>query len=70
MKYLVEVAGCDDGTFVSIELTSEEAAAIRKVSELVNAHAWGCKPSLDLYSNDSPVYNQYIEHVDNKQGDA
>ena len=45
--YTVTTVGCDDSTTVHVRLTTDEAIAVAKVAEQVNATSTcGCEPRL------------------------
>lgn len=48
-EYLVEVAGCDDSTFLIIQADDIEFAVIKNLAERVTeASAYGCQPVMSI----------------------
>lgn len=47
--YRIRASGCDDSTHVDLDLTDDEAAAVRKVAEAITeASQFGCMPVLSI----------------------
>lgn len=44
----VGVHGCDDSTYVRIEVSPEEEALLERLSKLITKAGGGCKPTMGL----------------------
>lgn len=49
--YRITVSGCDDETAFDLDLTDDEAAAVRKVAQVsADTSEYGCMPTLAIHS--------------------
>ena len=52
-RYVVKVQGCDDATYIAIDLTADEAAAISKVAAASALRSrCGCNPVISITTED------------------
>lgn len=53
-RYIVTVEGCDDTTYVAVELTDDEAVAVSRVAAATVAKSWnGCQPVMTITTYES-----------------
>lgn len=53
--YRVALHGCDDTTYIDIDLTDDEAAAIGRVAAASDAESeYGCMPTLTITRTEEP----------------
>lgn len=62
-RWFVSVDGCDDATPAVVDLTEDEAAAVRKVADAVNAASYyPCMPKM--------MIRAATEHDEERHADA
>jgi hypothetical protein len=53
-RYIVDVAGCDETTYVDVELSDEQAEGVRTVAAAtVERHWYDCYPVLTITPHES-----------------
>lgn len=58
-RYTITLNGCDDDTIFDMFLTDEEAALIKRVSEVANATSeYGCMPRMYIEEVEDESNNQ------------
>lgn len=49
MTYMIGIHGCDDSTYLVVDLTAEEAALIERLAALSEKEStYGCMPTLAI----------------------
>ena len=59
MKYEIAVHGCDDSTYITIELNNDEADLLYRIAQAVtDASEYGCMPTMKIDASDEKGQTQ------------